>query len=160
MFAGQHEFAAAEREYLMSLADLCAVYLRRRSGPAGPPRQALSAARLDELVDALARAESADAVATVIAERGAAGGASFANVAVLDPGTDASARMYHASSLQGGIRGAIRGHPGRRVYPAGHRPADGGRGVAAHAGRGRGQLPRAGRGLHHCRRGSGGRRWP
>ncbi len=34
MFAGQHEFAAAEREYLMSLADLCAVYLRRRSGPA------------------------------------------------------------------------------------------------------------------------------
>ncbi len=100
MFAGQHEFAAAEREYLMSLADLCAVYLRRRSGPADPARQALSAARLDELVDALARAESADAVATVIAERGASGGASFANVAVLDPGTDASARMYHASSVR------------------------------------------------------------
>jgi serine phosphatase RsbU (regulator of sigma subunit) len=100
MFAGQHEFAAAEREYLMSLADLCAVYLRRRSGPAEPGRQALSAARLDELVDALGRAESADAVATVIAERGASGGASFANVAVLDPGTDASARMYHDSTLK------------------------------------------------------------
>ena len=68
--------------------------------PGEPARQALSAARLDELVDALARAESADAVATVIAERGASAGASFANVAVLDPGTDASARMYHASGLR------------------------------------------------------------
>jgi serine phosphatase RsbU (regulator of sigma subunit) len=100
IFAGQREFAAAEREYLMSLADLCAVSLRRWSRPAGPPRPELSAARLEELVDALARTESADSVATVIAERGAAGGASFANVAVLDPGTDASARMYHSSSLR------------------------------------------------------------
>jgi serine phosphatase RsbU (regulator of sigma subunit) len=105
MFAGQREFAAAEREYLMDLADLCAVSLRRQSRPAGPPPLGppplgLSAARLEELVDALARAESADSVATVIAERGAAAGASFANVAVLDPGTDASARMYHSSSLR------------------------------------------------------------
>ena len=68
--------------------------------PAWPPRPELSAARLEELEDALARTESADSVAKVIAERGAAGGASFANVAVLDPGTDASARMYHASSLR------------------------------------------------------------
>jgi serine phosphatase RsbU (regulator of sigma subunit) len=100
IFAGQREFAAAEREYLMNLADLCAVSLRRRSRPAGPPRPELSAARLEELVDALARAETADAVATVIAERGAVGAAAFANVAVLDPGTDASARMYHSSALQ------------------------------------------------------------
>ena len=74
MFAGQHEFAAPEREYLMSLADLCAVSLWQRSRPAGPPRPELSAARLEELVEALTRTESADSVATVIAERGAAGG--------------------------------------------------------------------------------------
>jgi GAF domain-containing protein len=68
--------------------------------PAVPDNPELSAARLEELVEALARTESADAVAAVIAERGAAGGAAFANVAVLGTGTDTSARMYHSSGLQ------------------------------------------------------------
>jgi Stage II sporulation protein E (SpoIIE)/GAF domain len=98
VFARRHDFAVAERKYLMNLADLCAVCLLRWSRLAGPPGMVLSAARLDALVDALARTDSAHAVATVIAERGAAGGATFASVAVLDPGTDTSARMYHSSS--------------------------------------------------------------
>jgi len=95
MFAGPHEFDPREREYLLSLADEAALGLSRRSRPAGPPRLTLSAARLDELVDTLSRAETADAVATVVAERGAVAGASYADIAVLDPGAGISARMYH-----------------------------------------------------------------
>ena len=50
---------------------------------------------------ALARAESADEVAQVIADKGAvAAGADFASMAVLHRVADTSARFYHASSLR------------------------------------------------------------
>jgi hypothetical protein len=87
------------------------VQARRAAGPprgpgpvlaaASPPaRLAPSTAQLGQLVQALSRAESADEVARVIAEKGAAAaGARLANIAVLDQAADTRARIYHASGL-------------------------------------------------------------
>jgi GAF domain-containing protein len=59
-----------------------------------------STAQLGQLVQALSRAESADQVARVIADKGAAAaGADFANIAVLHPVADTPARFYHASDM-------------------------------------------------------------
>jgi GAF domain-containing protein len=59
-----------------------------------------STAQLGQLVQALSRAESADQVARVIADKGAAAaGADFANIAVLHPAADTPARFYHASDM-------------------------------------------------------------
>jgi GAF domain-containing protein len=68
---------------------------------AAPGRAAPSTAELGELVQALSRTESADEVAQVVAEKGAAAaGAGFANIAVLHPVADAPARFYHASDTR------------------------------------------------------------
>jgi GAF domain-containing protein len=68
------------------------------AGAAAPDRAAPSTAALGELVQALSRTESADEVARVVAEKGAAAaGAGFANTAVLHPAADAPAQFYHGS---------------------------------------------------------------
>ncbi|MDQ2877167.1 MAG: SpoIIE family protein phosphatase, partial [Actinomycetota bacterium] len=60
-----------------------------------------STAQLGHLVQALSQAESADEVAWVIAEKGAAAaGAAFANLAVLYQAADTAARIYHASVVR------------------------------------------------------------
>ena len=52
-------------------------------------------------MQALSRTESADEVARVVAEKGAAAaGAGFANIAVLYPAADAPARYYHSSDMR------------------------------------------------------------
>jgi GAF domain-containing protein len=68
---------------------------------ASPTWLAPSPTQLGELVQALSRAESADEVAQVIAEKGAvAAGAGFANIAVLDRAADTPARFYHAPGMR------------------------------------------------------------
>src|ERR1700735_5482768 len=69
--------------------------------PASPTWLAPSPTQLGELVQALSRAESADEVAQVIAEKGAvAAGAGFANIAVVDRAADTPARFYHAPGVR------------------------------------------------------------
>ena len=68
----------------------------------GSPPPEPSTAKLGELVQALSRAESADEVAQVIADKGAvAAGAEFANIVVLDHrAAETQARFYHASGTR------------------------------------------------------------
>lgn len=98
-FAGRHDFSGAEQDFLLELASICARHLRRWTQPAPSGRLAPSAAQLGQLVQALSQADSADEVASVIAEKGATAGAEFANIAVADPAADAPARLYHGSSM-------------------------------------------------------------
>ncbi len=98
-FAGGHEFTTAEQDFLLELAGICARHLRRWTEPAPTGPRAPSASQLGQLVQALSQADSADEVASVIAEKGATAGAVFANIAVLDPAADTPARLYHASSV-------------------------------------------------------------
>jgi GAF domain-containing protein len=100
-FTERHEFTHADQDFLLALADLCAICLHQWSGFSTARGRATPAAKLAYLVQAMARAETPDEVARVLAEEGsAAAGAEFANIAVLD--TDArgdTAHLYHASSL-------------------------------------------------------------
>ena len=101
-FAGRHEFTEADRDFLLALADICAIPLQRWGEFGAPGGRAASTVQLGHLVQALSRAETADEVARVIAEAGAmAAGAEFANIAVanLGAGRPATANLYHASSL-------------------------------------------------------------
>jgi GAF domain-containing protein len=101
-FAARHDFTEADRDFLLALADICAIYLQRWSEFGASGRRARSTVQLGHLVQALSRAETADQVARVIAEAGAmAAGAEFANIAVanLGAGRPATANLYHASSL-------------------------------------------------------------
>lgn len=98
-FAGRHDFTAAERDFLLELASICAQHLRRWTQPSRAARWTPSAAELGQLVQALSQADSAEDVARKIAEKGATAGAGFANIAVLDPAHDGEARMYHAATM-------------------------------------------------------------
>ena len=101
-FAGRHEFTEADRDFLLALAGICAIYLQQWGEFGAPGGRAASTVQLGHLVQALSRAETADEVARVIAEAGAmAAGAEFANIAVANPGAGrpATANLYHASSL-------------------------------------------------------------
>ena len=101
-FAERHDFTEADRDFLLALADICAVHLQQWSKLSVPGERAASTARLGYLIRALSRAETADEVARVIAQAGAvSAGAGFANIAVPDVGAGhpATARLYHASSL-------------------------------------------------------------
>ena len=101
-FAGRHEFTEADRDFLLALADICAIHLQQWGEFGAPGGRAASTVQLGHLVQALSRAETADEVARVIAEAGAmAAGAEFANIAVANPGAGrpATANLYHASSL-------------------------------------------------------------
>jgi GAF domain-containing protein len=100
-FTERHDFTHADQDFLLALADLCAIYLHQWSGFSTARGRATPAAKLGYLVQAMARAETPDEVARVLAEEGsAAAGAEFANIAVLD--ADAvgdTAHLHHASSL-------------------------------------------------------------
>jgi GAF domain-containing protein len=101
-FAGRHEFTEADRDFLLALADICAIQLQRWGEFGASGGRAASTVQLGHLVQALSRAETADEVARVIAEAGAmSAGAEFANIAVADlgAGRPATANLYHASSL-------------------------------------------------------------
>ena len=101
-FAERHEFTEAGRDFLLALADICAIHLQRWGEFGASGGRAASTVQLGHLVQALSRAETADEVARVIAEAGAmAAGAEFANIAVANPGAGrpATANLYHASSL-------------------------------------------------------------
>ena len=101
-FAERHEFTEADRDFLLALADICAIHLRQWGEFGASGGRAASTVQLGHLVQALSRAETADEVARVIAEAGAmAAGAEFANIAVANPGAGrpATANLYHASSL-------------------------------------------------------------
>ena len=101
-FAERHEFTEADRDFLLALADICAIHLQRWGEFGASGGRAASTVQLGHLVQALSRAETADEVARVIAEAGAmAAGADFANIAVANPGAGrpATANLYHASSL-------------------------------------------------------------
>ena len=101
-FAERHEFTEADRDFLLALAGICAIYLQQWGEFGAPGGRAASTVQLGHLVQALSRAGTADEVARVIAEAGAmAAGAEFANIAVADPGAGrpATANLYHASSL-------------------------------------------------------------
>jgi GAF domain-containing protein len=101
-FAGRHEFTEADRDFLLALADICAIRLQQWGESGASGGRAASTVQLGHLVQALSRAGTADEVARVIAEAGAmAAGAEFANIAVahLGAGRPATANVYHASSL-------------------------------------------------------------
>lgn len=101
-FAERHEFTEADRDFLLALADICAIHLQQWGEFGASGGRAASTVQLGHLVQALSRAETADEVARVIAEAGAmAAGAEFANIAVANPGAGrpATANLYHASSL-------------------------------------------------------------
>ena len=101
-FAARHDFTEADRDFLLALADICAIQLQRWREFSAPGGRATSTVQLGHLVQALSRAETADEVARVIAEAGAmSAGAEFANIAVADlgAGRPATANLYHASSL-------------------------------------------------------------
>ena len=101
-FAERHEFTEADRDFLLALADICAIHLQQWGEFGASGGRAASTVQLGHLVQALSRAETADEVARVIAEAGAmAAGADFANIAVANPGAGrpATANLYHASSL-------------------------------------------------------------
>ena len=101
-FAARHDFTDVDRDFLLALADICAIQLQRWREFSAPGGRATSTVQLGHLVQALSRAETADEVARVIAEAGAmSAGAEFANIAVADlgAGRSATANLYHASSL-------------------------------------------------------------
>jgi hypothetical protein len=101
-FAARHDFTEADRDFLLALADICAIPLQRSREFSASSGRATSMVQLGHLVQALSRAETADEVAGVIAEAGAMpAGADFANIAVADPGAGrpATANLYHVSSL-------------------------------------------------------------
>src|SRR5207248_1167076 len=81
-FAERHEFTEADRDFLLALADICAIHLQRWGGFGASGGRPASTVQLGHLVQILSRAETADEVARVIAEAGAmAAGAEFANIA-------------------------------------------------------------------------------
>jgi GAF domain-containing protein len=101
-FAERHDFTEADRDFLIALADICAIHLLQWSESSAAGGPAASAVQLGYLVQALSRAETADEVARVIAEAGAvSAGAEFANIATANHGAgrSATANLYHASSL-------------------------------------------------------------
>ena len=101
-FAERHEFTEADRDFLLALADICAIHLQQWDQFGAPGGRAASTVQLGHVVQALSRAGTADEVARVIAEAGAmAAGAEFANIAVANRGAgrSATANLYHASSL-------------------------------------------------------------
>jgi GAF domain-containing protein len=101
-FAERHEFTEADRDFLLALADICAIHLQQWGEFGASGGRAASTVQLGHLVQILSQAETADEVARVIAEAGAmAAGAEFANIAVANPGAGrpATANLYHASSL-------------------------------------------------------------
>ena len=101
-FAERHEFTEADRDFLLALADICAIHLQQWDEFGASGGRAASTVQLGHLVQALSRAGTADEVARVIAEAGAmAAGAEFANIAVANRGAgrSATANLYHASSL-------------------------------------------------------------
>ena len=101
-FAERHEFTEADRDFLLALAGICAIYLQQWGQFGASGGRAASTVQLGHLVQALSRAGTADEVARVIAEAGAmAAGAEFANIAVANRGAGrpATANLYHASSL-------------------------------------------------------------
>lgn len=101
-FAERDEFTGADRDFLLALADICAIHLQQWGEFGAPGGRAASTVQLGHLVQALSRAGTADEVARVIAEAGAmAAGAEFANIAVANRGAGrpATANLYHASSL-------------------------------------------------------------
>ena len=101
-FAERHDFTEADRDFLVALADICAIYLQRWSEIGASGGRARSTVQLGHLVQALSRADTADQVARVVAEAGAtAADADFANIAVANPGAGrpATANLYHASIL-------------------------------------------------------------
>ena len=101
-FAERHEFTEADRDFLLALADVCAIHLQQWDEFGASGGRAASTVQLGHLVQALSRAGTADEVARVIAEAGAmAAGAEFANIAVANRGAgrSATANLYHASSL-------------------------------------------------------------
>ena len=101
-FAERHEFTEADRDFLLALADICAIHLQQWDQFGASGGRAASTVQLGHLVQALSRAGTADEVARVIAEAGAmAAGAEFANIAVANRGAgrSATANLYHASSL-------------------------------------------------------------
>jgi NADPH:quinone reductase-like Zn-dependent oxidoreductase/GAF domain-containing protein len=99
-FARRRDFTDAEQDFLLELASICARHLRRWTEPAPAGPRPPSATQLGQLVQALSQTESADEVAQVVAGKGAAAGAQFANIAVMDPAADTPARLYHAPSMR------------------------------------------------------------
>jgi hypothetical protein len=86
-----------------------------------------STAQLGELVQALSRTESADEVARVVAEKGAAAaGAEIANIAVLHPVADTPARLFHASAMRKDIAERYRTVPADESTPVGSAMLSGG----------------------------------
>jgi hypothetical protein len=78
-------------------------------------------------VQALSRAESADEVARVVAEKGAvAAGADFANIAVLHRAADTPARVYHASGMKKDIADRYPAVPADESTPLGAAMLSGG----------------------------------
>jgi GAF domain-containing protein len=101
-FAERHDFTEADRDFLLALADICALHLQQWSEFGASGGRATSTVQLGHLVQALSRAETADEVARVIAEAGSiSASAEFANIAVANRGAGrpATAHLYHASSL-------------------------------------------------------------
>jgi len=101
-FAERHNFTNTDHDFLLALADICAVHMQQWSKLSAPGERAGSTAQLGHLIRALSAAETADEVAQVIAEAGAiSAGAEFANIAVADVGAgrSATAKLYNASSL-------------------------------------------------------------
>jgi GAF domain-containing protein len=99
--------------------------LPARPAPPAPPAAqpawlAPSTAQLGQLVQALSQAESADEVARVIADKGAAAaGADFANIAVLRQAADAPARVYHAAGQKKDITDRYAAVPADTSTPLG-----------------------------------------
>ena len=101
-FTGRHDFTEADRDFLLALADICAIRLQQWSSLVTAGGWTASAVQLGYLVQALSQAETVDELARVIAEAGAtSAGAEFANIAVVNAGVGrlSTANLYHASSL-------------------------------------------------------------
>ena len=109
-FAERHAFTDADKKLLLALADVCAVRLQQWNELSVPGGKRTPAAVLGGLVQALSQAETASEVAQVIADQGgAATGAQFANIALLDAGAEPPvARLFHAPSLTEDV---ARGYP-------------------------------------------------
>ena len=109
-FAERHAFTDADKNFLLALADICAVRLQQWNELSAPGKERTPAAVLGGLVQALSQAETASEVAQVIADQGgAATGAQFANIALLDAGAEPPvARLFHAPSLTEDV---ARGYP-------------------------------------------------
>jgi len=98
-FHDRHTFRAEEQEFLLALADVCAVHLHQWRQLHAVSRTPTSAAELGRLVVALSGAESLDDVSRALAEEGAtAAAAAFANIALLDA-DGLTASLVHTSTL-------------------------------------------------------------